>query len=271
MLPRIFGDYTALRCDYTGDDYLSDIYAEGVTKSVYVQANWANDMALEEVSWVQSVSDRLGYPHAIVGYADIASPLLPSLLDLQMKFKNFRGVRQQLHWHKNPKYQFAKTADLFKSKDWLKGFAEIDKRGLSFELQVFSTQMSDAYDLVCQFPNTKFILTHAGMLESNFAEDIQRWSNGVEKLSKCPNLFIKLSGLGTFSHTCEMHIWEPVVDKMIALYGADRCMFGSNFPVEKLWTNYSQMISVIRKCIAKYSLDEQNAVLHGTAEKVYNI
>ena len=271
MLPRIFGDYTAMKCDYTGEQFKEDLSNHGVYKSVYVQANWSNDKGLEEVQWVQSVADRLEFPHAVVGYANVASSELPRLLDAQMKCRNFRGIRQQLHWHPNPQYKFASTPDLMKSDDWLRGFKEIDDRGLTFELQIFSNQMNDGYDLVKAFPNTNFILTHAGMLESNQPEDLQRWRAGMKKFLDCPNLYIKLSGLGTFIHKCEIDIWEPIVDEMISLLGAERCMFGTNFPVEKLWTTYSQMITVIRKCMSKYPLTVQNAVLNGTAAKIYRI
>jgi predicted TIM-barrel fold metal-dependent hydrolase len=271
MLPRIFGDYTAMKCDYTGEDYIQDLAPHGVVKSVYVQANWANDQGLEEVQWVQSVADRLQFPHAIVGFADLSSADLPRLLDAQMKSRNFRGIRQQLHWHPNPQYRFASIPDLMKSTQWLNGFKEIDGRGLSFELQLFSNQMDDGYDLVRAFPKTSFILTHAGMLESNAPEDITRWRAGMTKLSQCPNLYIKLSGLGTFVHQCEVPIWEPIVDEMISLFGAQRCMFGTNFPVERLWTTYAKMISVIRQCLDKYPSEVQQAVLNGTAAKIYKL
>lgn len=271
MVPRIFGDYTSMKKDYTGEDYLDDLKNNGVTKSVYVQANWDTQKALEEVKWVQSVSDELNYPNAIVGYSDIASSNLPHLLDEQMKCPNFRGIRQQLHWHPNPQYQFASSAQVMRTKNWTTGFREIERRGLTFELQIFSNQVDYAIELLNEFSKTKFILTHAGMLESKDIESLERWRTGMKKLSKCPNLYIKLSGLGTFEHKCELNIWQPIVDEMIELFGANRCMFGSNFPVEKLWTSYAQMISVIRNCLSKYSIDVQEQVLNATATKIYNI
>ncbi|MEO1143410.1 MAG: amidohydrolase, partial [Pseudomonadota bacterium] len=70
MQPRIFGDYEAIMRDYLIDEFLSDLSGTGITKSVYVQANWSPDRFEDEVAWVQSVSDGVGWPHAIVGYAD---------------------------------------------------------------------------------------------------------------------------------------------------------------------------------------------------------
>ena len=70
ILPRIFGEYAPIKRDYLVDEYLRDVRAAGVEQSVYVQCNWPNDRAIDEVAWVQSVSDQHGFPHGIVGFAD---------------------------------------------------------------------------------------------------------------------------------------------------------------------------------------------------------
>lgn len=269
--PRIFGDYTSMRRDYPVKEYLQDLSNSGVVKSVYVQANWATDKALEEVQWVQSISEKFDFPHAIVGYADLSSPDCAKLLDAQMKCKNMRGVRQQLHWHKNPQYRFMPQPDLMKSPIWQKGLAEVQARGLVFDLQVFSSQMADCVDIANAFPNIKFVLSHAGMQEDDHPETVARWREGMEKLSSCKNVYSKLSGLGTFSHRCDSSLWRPIVSDTVRMFGANRCLFGTNFPIEKLWTSYGAMIQVIRDCIGHLSFEEQSAILHDTAAEIYRI
>ena len=74
MQPRIFGPYEPIRRDYAIEEYLGDIEGSGVAQSIYVQANWAPAQAVDEVAWVQAEADRTGYPHAIVGYADLRDP-----------------------------------------------------------------------------------------------------------------------------------------------------------------------------------------------------
>ena len=76
MLPRIFGPYEPIRRDYAIEEYLGDIEGSGIAQSIYVQANWAPARAVDEVAWVQAEADRTGYPHAIVGYADLRDPML---------------------------------------------------------------------------------------------------------------------------------------------------------------------------------------------------
>lgn len=270
-VPRIFGDYSAIRRDYTIDEYLDDISSSGVTKSVYIQANWSPNRAESEVAWVQSVADRHGFPHAIIGFADLAQDDCGRVLDAQMCSANMRGIRQQLHWHEKPQYRFALQPDLMTSPKWQRGLKELGDRGLTFELQVFAKQMPDCAAVAQAFPRIKFVLSHAGMLEDDSDESIALWRAGMRRLAACPNVYAKLSGLGTFAHRCDVTLWKPIVDETVALFGADRCMFGTNFPIEKLWTTYGNIVAVARQCITGLSQADQRAILHDTAVDVYRL
>ena len=81
----------------------------------------------------------------------------------------------------------------------------------------------------------------------------------------------KLSGLGTFEHRCSVELWKPVVDETLAMFGAERCLFGSNFPIEKLWTTYERIITVMRECTSSLSASERRAVFHDTAQRTYRL
>ena len=122
---------------------------------------------------------------------------------------------------------------------WRKGLDEVRRRGLMFELQVFASQMPDAVKLVRDYPDVTFVLLHAGMLEDRSDAGWARWRAGMQQLAACPNVVVKLSGLGTFDRACSAERWRPVIEATIDLFGPDRCMFGSNFPIEKLWTDYA--------------------------------
>jgi predicted TIM-barrel fold metal-dependent hydrolase len=270
-VPRIFGDYGAIRRDYPIEEYLADIASSNVVKSVYVQANWATERARDEVAWVQSVADSFGFPHAIVGYADLEQDDCARVLDEQMRFRNMRGIRQQLHWHVNTQYRFASRPDLMKSPKWQRGLKEVADRNLLFELQVFASQMADAAEVARAFPTVTFILTHAGMLEEFSLENVELWRAGMQSLAACPNVYVKLSGLGTFEHRCDVTLWKPICDQTIEAFGAARCMFGTNFPIEKLWTSYENMVTVVRQCIADLTAEDQRSILHDTAARVYRL
>ncbi len=269
--PRIFGEYAAIRRDYPIEEYMAEARAAGVVGSVYVQTNWPPGREEEEVAWVQSVADRHGFPHAIVGYADLAAPAVGAALDRMMKHSRLRGIRQQLHWHEKDLYRFAARPDLMDDPAWRAGLAEVARRGLVFELQVFAGQMEASARLVRDFPQATFVLMHAGMLEDRSPDGWTRWRAGMRALAAAPNVHVKLSGLGTFPRACSVELWSPVIRETVELFGPGRCMFGSNFPIEKLWTTYEEVARVTTECLARLSADEQRAVLHDTAARVYRL
>ena len=270
-VPRIFGEYESIRRDYLLDEYLADCSAAGVTKSVYVQTNWPPGAELQEVRWVQSIADQAGFPNAIVGYADLADPAVADVLDAQLKSPLLRGIRQQLHWHTNAQYRFATRPDWVCDTNWRRGLAEVRDRNLVFELQVFPEQMAAAVDLAKDFPDLQIVLLHAGMLVDRGEASLAAWREGMRALAQCPNVTTKLSALSTFARRCSQDIWRPIVDETIVWFGADRCMFGSNFPVEKIWTHYSTLFAVFQDCISGLTEPAQRAVLHDTACRIYRI
>ncbi len=177
----------------------------------------------------------------------------------------------QLHWHDNPMYRFAKRPDLADDETFRRNFAALDERGLSFDLQVFAGQMEGAARLAADFPGTTFILQHAGMLEDLSDSGRAAWRAGMEKLAAEPNVVSKLSAFGTFIHQNDPAHIAMVIKDTVDLFGAERCLFGSNFPIEKLWTNYAALIAAHRDAVAGYSPEEQKAIFHDTAARVYRL
>ncbi len=269
--PRIFGEYAAICRDYPVEEYTAEARAAGVVRSVYVQTNWPAGREEEEVAWVQAVGDRHGFPHAIVGYADLAAPTVGATLDRMMKHARLRGIRQQLHWHEQPLYRFAARPDLMDDAAWRAGLSEVVRRGLLFELQVFAGQMEASARLVRDFPQATFVLLHAGMLEDRSPGGWSLWRAGMRALAAAPNVHVKLSGLGTFPRACAVELWGPVIRETVDLFGAARCMFGSNFPIEKLWTTYDEVVRVTTECLAGRPEVDQRAVLHDTATRLYRL
>lgn len=269
--PRIFGEYASIRRDYPIEEYLADIQAQSVEKSVYVQTNWTPSDGVKEVAWVQSVADRSTHLNAIVGYADLGSPEVEETLAQQRQFTRFRGIRQQLHWHTNSQYRFASRPDLMNDSGWRRGFSLLEKFGLIFELQIFAHQMSDGAALAAAFPGIKMVLEHAGMLEDRSREGWERWREGMRQLAKERNVYVKLSGLGTFERTCSKELMRPVILETVEMFGPNRCMFGSNFPIEKIWTSYAELLAAYQSVLADFSLQERNEIMGNTAATVYSL
>jgi predicted TIM-barrel fold metal-dependent hydrolase len=271
MVPRIFGPYEPIRRDYPIEAFLADIRGSGIEKSVYVQTNWAKSGAVQEVEWVQSVADQHGWPHAIVGYADLLDDNVSDTLKRQALYPLMRGVRMQLHWHQIEMYRFAAAPDLMNDGRLRKNIRLLGEHGLSFDLQVFTSQMADAARLAADNPDITFVLQHAGMLEDLSADGRTAWREGMQRLAGQQNIVSKLSGLGTFIHANDPAHIEDVVLQTVEIFGAERCLFGSNFPIEKLWTSYADLVAAHRAAVSTLPIEDQQAILAGTAERVYRL
>jgi predicted TIM-barrel fold metal-dependent hydrolase len=271
MQPRIFGPYEPIRRDYPIEEYLADARPCGVVKSVYVQTNWPPGGETAEAAWIQAISDRNSFPQGFIAHADLASPALETTLGSLMKHRGLRGIRQQLHWHENAAYRFAPRPDLMNGASWRRGLSEVAKRKLLFELQIFASQMTDGAQLARDFPDLDFVLLHAGMLQDTSEVGWPIWRAGMNLLSACPNVSVKLSGLGTFSHRCDAALWRPVIEETLALFGPQRCLFGSNFPIEKLWTDYPSIVAAVSGALFGLSTAERDAVFYANAVRLYRL
>jgi predicted TIM-barrel fold metal-dependent hydrolase len=271
MVARIFGPYEPIRRDYPIAEYLGDIKSSNVVGSIYVQTNWAKDRAVEEATWVQSVADNEGWPHAIVSYADLLDESAPQTLEALAKTSRVRGIRMQLHWHENPLYRFSAAPDVMNGTLFRKNFAQVAESNLSFDLQVFTSQMKDAANLAAAFPSVTFVLQHAGMLEDTSNEGRGSWREGMKRLADQPNIVSKLSGLGTFIQRNDPSHVADVIHETVAKFGSGRCLFGSNFPIEKLWTSYGELVTAHRAAVSTFSPVEQLSMLHDNAVRVYRL
>ena len=271
MQPRIFGPYEAIRRDYSIEEFRADVASSGVVKSVYVQTNWPRDKFEDEANWVRQTFDATGWPHAIVAYADFSVEDVRPQLDRLARNPLVRGVRMQLHWHENPLYRFASAPDLATDPRIQNNIARLADFGWSFDLQVFAPQMPGAAYLAEACPKVTFVLQHAGMLEDLSAAGRSEWRAGMVRLAACPNVVAKLSGLGTFLHRNDPAHIADVMRETVAIFGAERCLFGSNFPIEKLWTSYSALVEAYRSAASGLTGAQQSAIFHDTATRVYRI
>ena len=271
MQPRIFGPYEAIRRDYPIGEYLADIAGTGVTQSVYVQANWAKDRFEDEVAYVQQAADETGFPQGIVGYADFLAADARPQLDRLTKYRSMRGLRMQLQWHENPQYRFAAEADLARNPTLQRNVARLADYGWTFDLQVFAGQMTGAAELAASAPKVTFILQHAGMLEDLSDDGREHWRTAMRRLAAQPNVVCKLSGLGTFIHKNDPDHIGAIVRDTVEIFGPTRCLFGSNFPVEKLWTGYADLAAAYRAALAPLGDATARAALHDNAARIYRL
>jgi len=269
--PRIFGNYEKIRRDYLIREFIDDVTPSEVVGSVYIQVNWPEGREVFEAEWVQEIALDFGWPNALIGYVNFASDGCAKTLKKMARLPLMRGIRQQLHWHKNPLYKFANRPDIMMEKQWRTNFSLLQDYDWLFELQIFPSQMKDAARFASDFIRIPMVLQHCGMPEDTSVIGIENWLEGMKQLADQPNVHCKLSGLGTFIHENSNDFIRDIVEQCLELFGPRRCIFGSNFPIEKIWTSYSDLINGYKKALNNLSQQEQNLVFYSNAKELYKL
>ncbi len=271
MLKRVFGDYSAIRKDYLIEDFLADIKNQNVVKTVHLQVEYDHNDPVAETRWLQGVADEHGYPHGIVGFADLAADDVQAVIEAHCQFPNVRGVRQCLNFHRDPVKTFIDHPHLMSDSRWRRGYALLERYNLSFDLQLYYTQMEEAVALARDFPNTSIVLNHTGMPVDRAPDEIEGWKKSMKLLASAPNVSCKISGLGMGDWKWTVDSIRPFVLHAIDAFGVERCMFASNFPVDKLFSSYDDLFNAFKTIAKDFSPQERRALFHDNAERIYRL
>ncbi len=232
----------------------------------------------------------------IVGTVDLRiGDAAAGVLDAQIAAGGgrFRGIRRGAFWHADPAIANHRTnppEGLLLRPDFRAGFKHLSARKLSFEVWCAHTQIQEATDLARAFPDTTIILDHfggpigigpyAGKQDEVFAY----WKTQIDELARCPNVFVKLGGLNMevngygWEHRAKPPTSSELAeatrryfDTTIERFGPTRCMFESNFPVDKLSCSYTVLWNSFKRLSKGYSASERAALFHDTAARVYRL
>jgi len=270
--PRIInfvGDYEPICRDYQATDYLADANGLPLVASVHVQAEFDPANPVGETAWLTQQAEETGYPTGIVGFADLSSPTVQSLLEAHAEFTRFRGIRHMLNWDTTPGRSFAEHGNHMSSDAWRSGFALLAHMGLRFDMQIWPNQMQEAARLVASYEDARVALNHTGFPIDRDDESMQLWRDGMRALAGQPNVFVKISGLGMLDHQWTADSIRPIVLETIEIFGVDRCMFASNFPVDKLYSDYGTIFRAYSQITAGFTADERARLFAGTAQDFY--
>ena len=269
---RLLGDIAPVRRPYGVEDFLGDCRTSNVVKSVHVEFATHSADPTEETRRVQAIADRHGYPHGIVGFARLEEPGVREVLEEHARHPNTRGIRQNLNWDPDPGLRFARE-DHLRDAGWRRGFALLGRHGFSFDVQVWPHQLVGVGELASAFPDTQFVLDHAGMPRVSGGAPPDVWRAGVAALAACANVAVKISGIGMLDHRWTVESIRPLVAATIEGFGVERCMFASNFPVDKLYSDYETLVKAFETIAYDLGLshDERDALFYGTAARVYRL
>ncbi len=303
----------AHRGSYLLPDLLADIGGgHNIVATVFLEcqamyrANGPAEMApvgeVEFVNGIAAMSASGNYgpcqvAAGIIGYADLrAGAKVRDVLEAEIAAGGgrFRGIRHGVAWddHETVERFASRTvpAHLVRDPRFRQGFAQLAKLGLSFESWQYHPQLSDAADLARAFPETTIILNHVGGVlgvgpySGRRAEILSTWNKDIKELAKCPNVNVKLGGIGMTSFGFAFHeremppsseelaaAWRQYVEPCIEAFGVDHCMFESNFPPDKQSGGYTELWNAFKRITAGCSDAEKAALYSDTAARVYRL
>jgi len=293
---------------YLPPNYASDVAgvpdAVGVPVEsvVHIQADWKTKEPLGhagETAWLETLPwGRNGNPQlaAIVGHADPRELHFGQLLDAHAEASpRFRGIRAMATWHDDKgTVRYADGPGRLRSRDFLAGFAALAERKLTFDAYVYSGQLSDVGVLAAEYPETTIVLDHfapllgwlgpigktLGRTQADRDRYLADWREGISALAEHGNVVAKLSGLAFPVLGMPTARWgraevveqvAPLVLHTVDSFGADRLMFGSNFPMDRAITNYPNLPGALVDLLAPRGGDLLRKVFRENAQTVYSL
>ena len=245
--------------NYLAEDYIAETRNANVTKAVHVQAAIGSPDPVTETEWLQEAAERTGFPHAIVAHADLRDPGVEAVLERHCQSPNMRGIRDFSY------------GDFLVAPDFQRGFALMEKYNLVSSIAVTWREMEKLRDLANAFPNVMIVVDHTGLPEERTDEYFASWKGGMEIAATCDNVRWKISGLCMSDQNWTVDSIRRWVLASIETFGVGRCIFGTNWPVDWLWSDYDRLIDAYTAIIAGFSRDEREALFSKNAEELYRI
>jgi len=235
-----------------------DSVRDNVVRSVHVEAGWHGNKE-GETAWLQSLSSQFGFPHIILGGCDFTDPNCKETLLNHMKYETFRGIRAILSHHDSEEVlNFVDDGKLSETQEWRKGVAELHNLGLVLDVWCYSHQIPQVVQLADLFPSLTIVLNHFGTpVGINQPQVFEQWKKNLSDLSKRQNVYVKLSGFGMpvvgFKFNCRdpsseeiAGVISGVVSFVLDAFTASRCLFASNFPVDRACFSYHNYIEALK-------------------------
>ncbi len=284
---------------YSGHNVRSTVFLEA--RSMYRADGPEELRPVGEVEFVQglaaaSASGVYGPSRAaaaIIGHADLklAGKVEPVLEALQAASPNrFRGIRHNVTWNVDPAWDNRETEGILANADFRAGAKVLSQKGLVLDIMQSFPQLSEIADFARAVPDLPIIVNHiggvsrVGIYANKDDEVIPAWRDGITAVAACPNVTMKLGGMGMPRFDYGWHAREvpigseelaetmaPWMNHCIEQFGPDRCMFESNFPPDKVSFSYNVMYNAFKRLSKEYSDSERSALFHDTAARVYRI
>ena len=267
----ILGEYRPLCQNFMPDDFRSAWSGMPVVASVHIEAECDRRQALEETKWVHEQARLSGLPHAVVAHVDLLAPDADERLAEHVTYPLVRSIRF--------KPVTARTADgdvrdqpgSLADKRWPVALALLQKHGLAWDLRVPFWHLQEAAAILRDFSTLPVVLQHTGLPWDRSEAGLAAWRQGMDALAALPNVCVRLSELGLKDRPWRLEDNLPVIRDAVAIFGWQRCMFGSNFPVAGLRIGYPELVAAMAEALSHLDEQARSAIWKENAARFYRI
>lgn len=258
----LLGDYKLARSDWPMWRLLREFHGSNVVKSVHIEASYDGPDPVDETRYLDAVADEFGMPNGFVVLVDMLRPAGLDQLDAHLAASDrIRGVRIREHPAGGGDTTF------------LANLRRLGELGLSFEIRAWPGPLRDARRSAEAAPETAFVIGNTGMPLQRDPAYFDRWRAEMADLAALDNVHVKVSGLGMVDHRWTIDSIRPWVLACLDLFGPERTMFGSNWPVDAVYSSYLATTDAYRRLLLEAGLSEADRarVLATNAESFYRI
>lgn len=244
---------------YGPPEFRAEAAGTGLAGAVHVHCADPLPDPATETAWIDSVAAGTGWPQAQVGRCDLDAADAAATIAAEAASPLFRGVRDPFS---------AKHLDAAAAAPAMDALAAA---GASLEVRRHHGDFGVIDELAARWPTVTILLSHGCLPLDRTPEEHDAWSAAMRSLAQRPNVACKISTVvGASQPEPSVELVRPWVLACIDAFGADRCMFGSNFPIDRPYCTYAQLVELYRESVADLSASERRAVLGGTAARVYD-
>jgi predicted TIM-barrel fold metal-dependent hydrolase len=265
------GDNSALRRTYMPPEYRRDTALHNVVATVHIEAECDRSQQVAETRWLTEVAARYGMPNAIVAHAWTDTPNAEEVIVQHKAFPLVRGVRTKPIISEAPDKSVRGQPRSLQDPKWRNGLSLLEKHDLSWDLRVVWWHLEEAAEVVREHPGLRTVLNHTGYPLDRSPEALKVWRRGMEALAACPNVVCKLSGFPVKGEPWTLAANRPIILDAIAIFGVERCMFASNFPVDGLKGSWDYIYSQFKLAVADLSLADRRKLFAENAARFYRV
>lgn len=281
-LPRVafrYGDYSSICKNYLPADYAAACGSHRVLRHVLMEGEWTPQDPTGEALWMHGLSQAHPVPHrrphAMAAQVWLDRPDLAEVLHTysQPPLAGFvRSVRHKPVCTSRAQHRsdWAEPGAM-RCPRWRAGYARLEGAGLMFELQAPWWHMAEAAELARDFPGTPLIVNHAGLPGVRDEATLVAWRTALQPLVGCPNVFVKVSGLGVAGQAWTPGQQQPVLQALLADFGPQRCLLASNHPVDGLVVSLSGLWSGFKQLTRSLPPEQRLALFCDNAVQLYGL